>query len=288
MTSQLTIAHSLAEIGRMDPRQMERAVTYRDLDFELDRASWYRYQRDKAGVVYRVQTTPRSRLKGYGRVGPYAPGIRGSVLERAHTRGSGMGNGSYAELIYSNIAAGTAKNTFTTEFQINDTAAMGPAPVIPAFYYNPQVGIGKTLRIIADVIQLGTASTPPTWQVIHRLNPVVTPAVPPTGPNVGGMTAGVTGTTTASTLWRSELDVQATIFGAAGNNSTLRGTGMVWSPTGFVSPFMAALLGGGASPGTVATFDFSLLNTLTYGVVCGTSLAANQVQLIGLLVIGLN
>jgi hypothetical protein len=245
-----------------DPRFMERQALNRDLDLELDRASWYRYAADPAtGQTVRV------------------PRIGG---------GSGMGLGTYAEMIYSNTAAGTAKNTFTTEFQINDTAAMGAVATLPAQYFNPQAALGKTVRIIGNVIQLGTGSTPPTWQVIHRFNPVVTPAVPPTGPNIGGMTAGVTGTTVASTLWRSELDVQCTILGAAGNNSTLRGTGMVWSPTGFVTPFFAVLLGAGASPGTVATFDWSLLNSLTYGVVCGTSLAANQVQLISLMAIGLN
>lgn len=262
MTSELVMTRMMEQIERASPRDMERAFTHRDLDFELERASWYSHAWD-----YRTKRVVR------------IPRIRG---------GSGMGNGTYAEVIYSNPLVGTAKNTFTTEFMINDTTAMGPAPVIPQFYFSPQAGLNKTIRIVADVIQLGTGSTPPTWQVIHRLNPVVTPAVPPTGPNIGGMTAGITGTTTASTLWRSELDVQCTLLGAAGNNSTLRGTGMVWSPTGFVSPFAAALLGGGASPGTVATFDWSLLNTLTYGVVCGTSLAANQVQLVSLIVIGLN
>ena len=260
MTSELVRERLMAQMD--DPRAIERAVTHRDIDYELERATWYSHVWD-------------DRKKKVVRV----PRVGG---------GSGLGTGAYAEVIYSNTAVGTAKNTFTTEFMINDTAGMGPAPVIPAFFFAPQVGLGKTLRIIGSVIQLGTGSTPPTWQVIHRLNPVVTPAVPPTGPNIGGMTAGITGTTTASTLWRSELDVQATAFGAAGNNSTLRGTGMVNSPTGFASPFAAPLLGGGASPGTVATFDFSLLNTLTYGVVCGTSLAANQVQLISLIVIGLN
>lgn len=277
-----TSPHTIEKILRRldDPRFMDHCAEHPDLDFEVDRASWYRYLPDPAtGIIVRV---PRDEWLGLG-----APAEAGPS-RLASARFSGMGLGTYAEMMYSNIAAGTAKNTFTTEFQINDTAAMGPVFTLPAQYFNPQAGIGKTIRIIASVIQLGTGSTPPTWQVIHRFNPVVTPAVPPTGPNIGGMTAGVTGTTTASTLWRSELDVQATILGAAGNNSTLRGTGMVWSPTGFVSPFLAALLGAGASPGTVATFDWSLLNTLTYGVVCGTSLAANQVQLISLMVIGLN
>lgn len=264
-----------------NPHFMEQQAIKKDLDFEIDRAKWYRYIRDpKTGQPERVL---RSELIG----GFGAPAQFGSH-SKSQARFSGLGLGSYAEMMYSNIAAGTAKNTFTTEFQINDTAAMGPVFTLPAQYFNPQAGIGKTVRIIGSVIQLGTASTPPTWQLIHRFNPVVTPAIPPTGPNIGGMTTGVTGTTTASTLWRSELDVQMTIMAAAGGSSTMRGTGMVWSPTGFVSPFMAALLGSGASPGTVATFDWSLSNTLTYGVVCGTSLAANQVQLVSLMVLGLN
>jgi hypothetical protein len=262
-----------------DPKFMEKQVSKRDLDFELDRVSWYRY----IPINGRPTRVLRSELIG----GFGAPAQLNQNLP-SQARFSGLGLGSYAEMMYSNITVGTAKNTFTTEFQINDTAGMGPVFTLPAQYFNPQAAIGKVVRIIGSVIQLGTASTPPTWQLIHRFNPVVTPAVPPTGPNIGGMTAGVTGTTTASTLWRSELDVQLTIMGAAGNNSTMRGTGIVWSPTGFVSPFMAALLGSGASPGTVATFDWSLLSSLTYGVVCGTSLAANQVQLISLMVIGLN
>src|SRR5437867_1085239 len=141
MASKLVIAHNLQEIRRMHPQNLERRVLHRDLDYELECAASYRYKRDRWGRVVRV------------------PHMRGA---------SGLGLGTYAEMIYSNPTAGTAKNTFTTEFQINDTAAMGPVPVIPAFYFSPQAGLNKTLRIIGDVIQLGTASTPPTWQVIHR------------------------------------------------------------------------------------------------------------------------
>lgn len=271
MTSELTITRELREIESRErnwkkgQRWLEANIGKHDLDYEMERAKWYRY----------MPSTSKRSVGGVERI----PVVSG---------GSGIGLGSYAETMYSNTTVGTAKNTFTTEFQINDTAGMGGLPTIPANYFYPPVGLGKTIKIIGEVIQLGTASTPPTWLVTHRLNPVVTPAVPPTGPSIGAMTAAITGTTTASTLWRSELDVQLTLFGAAGNNSTLRGAGMVWSPTGFVSPFMAALLGAGASPGTVATFDWSLLNTLTYGVTCGTSLAANQVTLISLIMIGLN
>jgi hypothetical protein len=183
---------------------------------------------------------------------------------------------------------GTAKNTFTTEFQINDTAGMGPVFTLPAFFFVPGNAAGKTLRIVARGVQLGTGSTPPTWLWTFRFNPVVTPANPPTGPIIGGGAAAVTGTTTTNSLWEAEFDVQLTIEGAAGNNSTLRGLGFVTSPRGLVSPFGQDLFGGAASPGTVATFDLSLLNSLTVGMTCGTSLGANQMQLLDLLVMSLN
>lgn len=238
-------------------KDIERAITHPDLDYEIWRAKARRWGRNRQTGLYMPYDERHSSLTG-----------------------------TYAELIYSNSVVGTAKNTFTTEFAINDSA-MGALPVLPAFFFQPGGPLGRTLRIVARVVQLGTASTPPTWQVFHRLNPLVTPAVPPTGPNIGS-SAAITGTTTTNSLWETELDVQLALFGLAGNNSTLRGLGMWLSPVGLVSPFSGQLYGGGASPGTVATFDFSLLNTLTYGVVCGTSLAANQVQLLQLLVLGLN
>jgi hypothetical protein len=250
-------------------REIERAVTHPDLDYELHRAAKHRWAYNPSTGLY---ARPEER--------------------RAHVnRRNGGLTGTYTELIYSNPLAFTAKNTFTAEFQINDQGAnTGPPPALPAWYFLPSGARGKTLRIVARGIQLGTGSTPPTWILTFRLNPVVTPANPPTGPIIGALPGAttMTGTTTANTLWEAELDVQLTLEGAPGNNSTLRGLGMWSSPRGFTSPFFAELFGGGASPGTVATFDLSLLNTLTVGMTCGTSLAANQMQLLQLLVMGLN
>lgn len=240
-------------------RDLERAITHFNLDHEVARAKRYRWAQDP---------------------------ITGLMLRDDH-RHSGL-TGTYAEVIYSNPLAFTAKNTFTTEFMINDTTGGGPPPAIPAWFFMPGQARGKSLRVVARGLQLGTASTPPTWTLTLRLNPVVTPAVPPTGPIVGISTA-ITGTTTTNTLWEVELDVQLTLEGAPGNNSTLRGLGAWRSPQGFVSPFESMLYGGSInSVGTVATFDLSLLNTLTVGMTCGTSLAANQMQLLQLVVLGLN
>ena len=241
-------------------KDIERAVTHLDIDAELARAKRHRWTRDP---------------------------MTGLHLPYAH-RHSGL-TGTYTELIYSNPLPFTAKNTFTAEFQINDQiAATGPPPVLPAFFFQPGQARGKALRIVARGLQLGTGSTPPTWTLTLRLNPVVTPANPPTGPIIG-ISNALTGTVTANTLWEAELDVQFTLEGAPGNNSTLRGLGQWTSPQGFATPFASALSGGAVnSVGTVATFDLSLLSTLTVGMTCGTSLAANQMQLLQLLVMGLN
>ena len=245
---------------RLTERELEHRITHPDFDLELDQARKYRFVRDPdTGLVFPLKTV---------------------------SGGSGL-TGTWGELIYGNTTAGTPKNTFTSEFSINDVVGMGAMPVLPAYFFNPG-RLGQAIRVVARGIQLGTGSTPPTWLFNFRLNPVVTPANPPTGPIIAGMPAAITGTTTASTLWEAEFDAQFTIAGAPGNSSTIRGLGCIYSTRGFVSPFGGDLFGGGASPGVVATVDYSLLNTLTVGVICGTSLAANQMTLLQLLVFGLN
>lgn len=243
-------------------RDIERAITHRDLDEEIARASAYRWERDPA---------------------------TGSAVRVRRVQGASFITGTNVELLFSNKFAYTAKNTFTTEFNVADTASGNPLWTLqPGTLFQPGQMAGKAFRVVARGVQLGTGSTPPTWLWTFRMNPTLTPAVPPTGPIVGGGPAAITGTTTANTLWEAEFDVQLTVEGAAGNNSTLRGLGLLCSSRGLVSPFNMDLFGGAASPGTVATFDWSVANTLTTGITCGTSLAANQMQLLQLLVFGLN
>lgn len=240
-------------------KDIERAITHPDLDYELVRA---RMQR------------------------PHV--LDGRVRMLRQVSGASGVTGTWTELIYGNVSVGTAKNTFTTEFAINDVAGMGPIMTLPPEFFMPSINYGKTLRIVARGVQLGTGSTPPTWLWTFRFNPTLTPAAPPTGPIIAGGAAAITGTTNANSLWEAEFDVQMVTYGGAGNNSTLRGLGLLTSPRGLVSPFGMELFGGAASPGSVATFDWSVANTLTVGLTCGTSLAANQMQLLQLLVMGLN
>lgn len=250
--------------GPRDVAELERSITHFDLDREMWLAARKRFVQDGRRV-------------------------------RAITPISGGGptnvSGTVTELIYSNPTVGTAKNTFTTEFQINDTAGMGPIASLPAYFFYPGSSRGKALRVVARGI-LSTTGTP-TWRWTFRLNPVVTPANPPTGPIIADQTGAMTMVASAvsNKLWEAEFDVQMATEGAAGNNSTLRGLGFINFPGAQVAVAnldIFTLFGGSASPGTVATFDHSLLNTLTVGSTCGTSSSSNSIQLLQLLMFGLN
>lgn len=236
-----------------------------DLDREIERASRHRFMRD-----------PRSGLV---------------VPQRVIAGGSGLTT-SWAETIYASTSAGTAKNTFTTEFAINDTTGMGPYPVLPPEFFLPGQNtgaVGRTLRIVARGVT-STTSTAPTWQHFCRFNSG-TPAVPPTGPNVGSTLASAALCTLSQTSmpWEYECDVTMTTLGAAGANSTLRGLGVFTAQTASTPTSIAVgIFGGGASPGTVATFDWSATTYISYSVACGTSNASNQVQLLQLIILGLN
>lgn len=241
---------------------LDRVTAPLDLDREIERASQRRFVRD-----------PRTGLVIPQRV------IRG---------GSGL-TGTWAETIYASSAAGTAKNTFTTEATINDTAGMGPYPVLPPEFFLPGQGVGRTLRIVARGVT-STTSTAPTWQHFCRFNSGA-PAAPPTGPNVGSTpaSAALCALSQTNMPWEYECDVTMSAMGAAGANSTLRGLGVFTAQTASTPTSIAVgIFGGGASPGTVATFDWSATTYITYSVACGTSSASNQVQLLQLIILGLN
>jgi hypothetical protein len=108
------------------------------------------------------------------------------------------------------------------------------------------------------------------------------------GPNIGS-TAAVTGGTTQTNLgWEYELDAQLTVAGGTGGNSTVRGLGCF--TIGLTSATISGgyIFGGGASPGTVATVDISITNYVNFSAACGTSNASNSIQILQLLVFGLN
>lgn len=188
--------------------------------------------------------------------------------------------GTNMELLYANVASGTAKNTFTTEVGINDTAAMGAQAKIPSSFWLPGQ-VGKALRITARGILSSTGT--PTYTFTTRLGG----AAAITGPIVLGSAALTTGSGVTNQMWEFEGDIILRTNNAAGANSTIQGLGLVGCG-GLASPFTYPLFAGAASPGTVATVDTSIDNYVNFDVACSASSASNTITLLQLEIFGLN
>jgi hypothetical protein len=189
--------------------------------------------------------------------------------------------GTNEELIYTSTATGTAKASFTSEVAINDTTAMGPQPVLPAYFWLPQGGSAKALRVTAHGILSSTAT--PTYTFTLRL---ATSTAGTTGPIVLGSAALTTGSGVSNQIWRFDGIVTMRTLGAAGGNSTVQGIGTLISPG--TANKIDPLYGGAASPGTVATVDISVISYITFNVACSASSASNTITLQHLQVEGLN
>lgn len=190
--------------------------------------------------------------------------------------------GTCTELIYASTSVATAKASFTSEVTINDTTGMGKQARLPADFWFPNNNqLGRGIRIVARGILSSTGT--PTYTPTIRLGT----AGSTSGPIIGGAAAGLTtGSGVTNQPWEIELDVILTAMGADGSNSTLRGIGRILSP-GLATSY-AALWGGAASPGTVATVDTSISNYINFNMACSASSASNSIQLQQLLVFGMN
>ncbi len=187
-------------------------------------------------------------------------------------------SGVYMDLLYASQTAGAAKGTFTSEFKINDTATMGPTAVLLPEFWMPVSGIGRGIHIVARGILSSTGT--PTYTFTCRLG-----AEGSTSAAIAlGSAALTTGSGVTNQIWQFEGDFILKAFGAAGANSTGVGTG-VFTSSGTANK-VDPLYGGGATPGTVATLDHSILNYVNLNVTCSASSASNTVTLQQLLVYG--
>jgi len=210
--------------------------------------------------------------------------IRLSLPLRPRERARGNLGLSFSELIYANRTSFTAKNTFTTEVQVNDTAAEAQA-LLPPWYFLPgQAPKPQAVRIVArGILSITTGS--PTWTFTTRLG------------SAGSITAvialGSAATTSGASaltnkIWEFEGDVIVRTLGTTGATATGNGAGLLACPAIFLTPFVAELWGGAAQPGTFSTLDPSITNFVNFNVACGTSSVSNAVQVLQLLVYGLN
>jgi len=178
--------------------------------------------------------------------------------------------GTSAEVLYSSIATGTQLNTFTTEDNLMKTL---PYCIIPAgFFYNTQGATGKCLRVKACG-RLGTTSAPTfTWSA--RLLTSTTWSAAGIGFSSAALTAG---TTVTLAPWYLDLEIIMRTL-ANGAASTLAVMGEVRSPLGLASPF-AGTIPASNTAFTATTYDHSVTNYLFLSAACGTSNAANLIQL---------
>jgi hypothetical protein len=198
--------------------------------------------------------------------------------------GGSFTTGTSTELIYQSTAVGTAKNTFTSEVLINDTAGMGAQAFLPANFWAPYPGhgVGTTIRIEAEGIVSSTAT--PSYTFTIRLGA----SANTTTASVLQSAALVTASGITNLPWRLVGVVTLTTLGAAGANSTVRGTGTLHGHAAFASPFEYFIGGGAATPWTNAQIDSSIVNYVNVNSTCTASSGSNSITIQALRIYGLN
>lgn len=189
--------------------------------------------------------------------------------------------GTSAEVLFASIATGTQLNTFTTEDSLMKTL---PHVIIPAGFFNPaNGGTGKSLRVRA-MGRLGTTGTP-TFTFSLRL---LTSTTWSAGGIVWSSAAITCGSGVTLAPWELDFELTCRAVGAGGaSNTTVAGIGFVRGGTSFAA-------GGGlysipaANTSFALTLDSSSVQYLYLSAACGTSNAANLIQLEMLKVFGEN
>lgn len=187
--------------------------------------------------------------------------------------------GTQAELLYSNANASTNLATFTTEDNLQKTY---PPVIIPAGFFLNQSATGKSIKVKASG-QIGTTSAPTfTWSV--RL---LTSTTWSAGGILLGASAALTaGTTQTLAPWFMDLDIVLRTL-SIGGGSTVVTTGEIRGPLALATPFAGTIPANNTSP-AVATVDNSATYYLFLSAACGTSNAANLINLQSLKVYGEN
>lgn len=190
--------------------------------------------------------------------------------------------GTNVEAIYASTTAATAKATFTSEVQINDTTGMGVQAHLPPDFFLPNpTQVGKGLGIIARGILSSTGT--PTYTFTIRSGAA--------GSTTAAILLGSAALTTGSGVSNQPFELRGEIFlvsqGAAGANTSLRGTGMIISP-GLATTIAGVGANASLTTPVATTFDASITNYLNFNVTCSASSASNTITLQSLQLYGLN
>lgn len=190
--------------------------------------------------------------------------------------------GTNVELLYANTTAGTAKASFTSEVTINDTTGMGVACHLPPDFFLPNpTAVGKGIRIVARGILSSTATPTYTFTIRSGTAGNTTAAI------LLGSAALTTGSGVSNQPWELQGDVFLVSQGAAGANSSVRGTGMIVSP-GLATTIAGVGANASLTTPVATTFDCSITNFINVNVACSASSASNTITLQSLQVYGLN
>lgn len=190
--------------------------------------------------------------------------------------------GTNCELIYANTTAGTAKASFTSEVQINDTSGMGVQAHIPPDFFLPNQGqAGRGLGIIARGVLSSTGT--PTYTFTIRSGTA--------GNTSAAILLGSAALTTGSGVSNQPFELRGEVFlvsqGAAGANSSVRGTGMIICP-GLATTIAGVGANASLTTPVATTFDCSITNFINFNVTCSASSASNTITLSSLQLYGLN
>lgn len=193
-----------------------------------------------------------------------------------------MAYASWMELLYASTSVGTAKASFTSEVQINDTTGMGAQYYLPAGFWQPSPNsVGRGIKIVARGIFSSTGT--PTYTFTIRSGTA--------GSTSAAILLGSAALTTGSSVSNQPFELEGTVFlktlGAAGANSTVIGTGRILSP-GLATSYAGIGSGASITSPTVATVDTSIENRINFNVTCSASSASNTITLQHLSVYGLN
>lgn len=193
-----------------------------------------------------------------------------------------MAVGSLTELLYANTASGTAKASFTSEVQINDTTGMGAQAKLPADFWTPSpTSVGRAIKIIARGVLSSTGTPTYTFTIRSGAAGATTTAI------LLGSSTLTTASGASNQTWELEGDVVLSALGAAGTNSSVRGVGHIISAG--LNPVVAGC-GANASLTTpvATTVDTSITNFINFNVTCSANSGSNTITLQQLLIFALN
>lgn len=183
------------------------------------------------------------------------------------------------EVIYSNGNVATQLNTFTTEDNLQKT---WPPIIIPAGFFYNLAAAGKSLKVKA-IGRLGTTGSPTFNWSLRLLTSTTWSAA---GILLGATGAVAAGATKTLSPFFIDLELILTSLGIAGASS-IKTMGEVRGPSALASPFAYTMPADNTSP-IVSTVDNAVTYNMFLSVACGTSNAANLIQLEGIKVFGEN